>query len=75
MEAALLSTFLPALLSEKEVDRVLESVISQQDTKVVDPKRAAGQVLKAFYSKVDKSLVDGQLVKQRADALLSAVSP
>ncbi|TDL24185.1 GatB/YqeY domain-containing protein, partial [Rickenella mellea] len=65
-EADLLSTFLPPLKSEAEVDSILRDIISQQNLKDVNPHKRKGELLKAFYSKVDKSLVDGDMVQHRA---------
>ncbi|KAH9894734.1 Yqey-like protein-domain-containing protein [Cubamyces lactineus] len=73
-EAVLLESFLPPLLPEADIDRVLQHVLS--DPALADarskgpPQRALGLVLKAFYTQVDKSTVDPELVRQRAQALL-----
>jgi uncharacterized protein YqeY len=68
-EADILSTFLPPLLSESEIDRVLRDVLAEHKPEG-DPRKALGKVLKAFYSKVDKSTVDAGLVKHRAESLI-----
>jgi uncharacterized protein YqeY len=62
--------FLPPLLSQAEIDRVLQEAIAEclQDS---NPKKVLGLVFKSFYSKVDKSSVDSDLVKSRASALLN----
>lgn len=73
-EAVLLESFLPPLLPEADIDCVLQHVLS--DPALADarskgpPQRALGLVLKAFYTQVDKSTVDPELVRQRAQALL-----
>jgi len=69
-EADILSTFLPPLLAESEIDRVLRDVIVEHKPEG-DSRKALGKVFKAFYSKVDKSTVDTDLVKQRAEVLLT----
>jgi uncharacterized protein YqeY len=65
-----LSTFLPPLLAESEIDRVLRGVLAEHKPEG-DARRALGQVLKAFYAKVDKSTVDPDLVNRRTETLLS----
>jgi uncharacterized protein YqeY len=69
-EADILSTFLPPLLAESEIDRVLRDVLVEHKPES-DPRKALGKVFKSFYSKVDKSTVDTDLVKQRAEILLT----
>ncbi|KAI0812388.1 Yqey-like protein-domain-containing protein [Irpex lacteus] len=68
-EADLLQVFLPALLQEADIDRTLQAIIDEQKPTAND-KRALGAIFKAFYSKVDRSLVDSDLVKKRAEALI-----
>jgi uncharacterized protein YqeY len=68
-EADILQTFAPPLLSESEIDRRLGEIISELEPASGD-KRALGQIFKAFYTQVDKSTVDAELVKNRAQALL-----
>jgi len=68
-EADILSAFLPPLLAESEIDRVLRDVLAKHKHQG-DPRRALVQVFKAFYAKVDKSIVDTDLVKSRAETLL-----
>ncbi|KIJ67590.1 hypothetical protein HYDPIDRAFT_108449 [Hydnomerulius pinastri MD-312] len=72
-EAEIISAFLPPLLSEAEVDRILEEAIAEcpQDG---NPKKVLGMVFKSFYSKVEKSDVDADIVKNRAEALLTVKS-
>jgi len=72
-EADLLSDFLPALLSESDIDGVLQGVIDEQNPAPGD-RKAVGMLFKAFYSKVDRSHVDSDLVKKRAEALLASRS-
>ncbi|RPD54195.1 GatB/YqeY domain-containing protein [Lentinus tigrinus ALCF2SS1-7] len=74
-EAAILEAFLPPLLPEADIDRVLREVLSTPAVSEAaakgPPQKALGQVFKAFYAQVDKSSVDPDLVRQRAQALLS----
>ncbi|KAM5535099.1 hypothetical protein V8D89_011185 [Ganoderma adspersum] len=74
-EAAILSAFLPPLLPEADVDRVLKEVIAASPEIAkggAPPQRALGQVFKAFYARVDKANVDPELVRRRAQAFLLA---
>jgi uncharacterized protein YqeY len=68
-EADILSTFLPPLLGESEIDRALREVLAEHKPEG-DSRKALGKVFKAFYSKVDKSTVDAELVKHRAEILI-----
>lgn len=69
-EAEVLSAFLPPLLAESEIDRVLRNVLAEHRPEG-DPRKALGKIFKAFYASVDKSCVDTDLVKRRAESLLS----
>jgi uncharacterized protein YqeY len=72
-EADFLAGFLPPLLPEAEVDRILKKAISEQLSETqVDPRKSIGKVFKTFYAKVDRSSVDPGLVRRRAEALLAA---
>ncbi|KAI0373566.1 GatB/YqeY domain-containing protein [Pilatotrama ljubarskyi] len=74
-EAAILQSFLPPLLPQAEIDRVLQEVLASpliaEAVRKGPAQKALGQVFKAFYAQVDKSSVDPELVKQRAQALLA----
>lgn len=69
-EAEIISAFLPPMLSEAEIDKVLKELASNcpRDD---NPKKALGLIFKSFYSKIDKANVDPDLVKSRAEALLN----
>ncbi|KAI9463690.1 GatB/YqeY domain-containing protein, partial [Lactarius psammicola] len=72
-EADLLVRFLPPLLPEAEVDRILQNVMSEQVSQAQDdPRKSIGRIFKAFYAKVDRASVDPDLVKRRAETLLSS---
>ena len=70
-EANLLAAFVPPTMAREDVDRILGEIFSNEAIGTVEPRRAKGMLLKAFYARVDKSAIDGQLVKQRVDSLLS----
>lgn len=74
-EAAILEAFLPPLLPEADIGRILREVISMPPTSEAiakgPPQKVLGQVFKAFYAQVDKSSVDPDLVRQGAQALLA----
>ncbi|KZS98401.1 GatB/YqeY domain-containing protein [Sistotremastrum niveocremeum HHB9708] len=71
-EAQLLKSLLPPQLSEAEIDAVLKPIISASSLSTADPKRSLGVLLKSFYQEVDRSRVEGELVKRRAEALLNS---
>ena len=68
-----LTSYLPLLLSEAEIDKVLKPVIDgvRATLKPGESKKLVGLVFKSFYSQVDRSNVDPDLVKKRAEALLA----
>jgi len=81
-EAAALSEFIPPSMSSAQVDEVLNRIFQQHQQQAPDseflssnPKRAMGIILKAFYSQVDKSLVDSQMIKDKVQTLLSSQAP
>ncbi|KZT68294.1 GatB/YqeY domain-containing protein, partial [Daedalea quercina L-15889] len=71
-EAEILQGLLPPLLSEAEVDKVIqEIIIDRADYRLSDdpnPKRRKQLITRFFYERVDKSRVDGGLVNRRIDA-------
>ena len=74
-EADFLARFLPPLLPEADIDSLLKEIITEQVTMTKGGPRKSimiGKVFKTFYSRVDKSSVDPDLVKRRAEALLAA---
>lgn len=72
-EADFLAKFLPPLLPQADIDRVLKEIITEEiPLTQTDPRKAIGKVFKAFYSRVDKASVDPDLVKRRAEAILAA---
>ncbi|KAG2015927.1 hypothetical protein CC2G_009146 [Coprinopsis cinerea AmutBmut pab1-1] len=70
----IISKFLPPTLPESEVDSILSSILEQLPPANGPPQKALGMVFKQFYTQVDKSVVDAELVKRRAQALLAAKS-
>lgn len=74
-EAEIISALLPPLLSETEVNCALQEAVGQCVTDDVNPRQMLGRILKAFYSKIDKSNVDSDFVKRRAEALANAPRP
>lgn len=72
-EADFLAAFLPPLLPEAEIDRILKGVISEQLSETqVDSRKSIGKVFKTFYAQVNRASVDPDLVRRRAEALLAA---
>ena len=68
-----LTSYLPSLLPEAEIDKVLEPIVNglKATAKPGESKKLIGLVFKSFYSQVDRLTVDPGLVKKRADALLA----
>lgn len=73
-EVVLLSKFLPPQLSTIEIDAQLMAIIDALP-KDLDPKKSIGVIFKEFYSKVDKSSVDTNLVKERVQNLIKSLAP
>jgi hypothetical protein len=87
-EISLLQTFLPPMPTEADIDRVLREVVAEENIPVQDGKKvsflfwkpprvftisqALGLLFKAFYSRIPKDSVDPELVKRKANAILSA---
>ncbi|KAJ6495561.1 Yqey-like protein-domain-containing protein, partial [Mycena vitilis] len=67
-EVDLLSQFLPPLLSEAQVELHLKEILADIRKDNASPK--PGNIFKVFYSVVDKSTVDSDMVKRRLDVLL-----
>jgi len=68
-EANLLLSFLPPLLSQEEIDSALNKAITAIPEK---DRKIPGKIFKAFYSTVDRSSVDAELVKKRVELLLNS---
>ncbi|KAL4080202.1 Yqey-like protein-domain-containing protein [Scleroderma yunnanense] len=74
-EAEIISAFVPPMMPEAQIDLALKEVLAEYpEDSNSNPCKSLGVVLKTFYSKVDKSNVDADLVKRRAEALLYANS-
>lgn len=74
-EAAILEDYLPPLLPSSDVDRILYEVISANEIKLENPAQLnmiVGTVFKAFYAKVDKSTVDSDYLKKKAEEILKS---
>jgi len=72
-EHAFLASYLPSLLPEAEIDKVLKPIVDGLKATVNpgESKKLVGLVFKSFYSQVERSTVDPDLVKKRAHALLA----
>ncbi|EKM80840.1 hypothetical protein AGABI1DRAFT_126882 [Agaricus bisporus var. burnettii JB137-S8] len=68
-EAEILQRMLPPALSDSQIDQILKQIIDSLPPSANRP--SLGQVFKAFYAQVDKSLVRPDVLKQRAQAALS----
>ncbi|KXN90191.1 hypothetical protein AN958_04681, partial [Leucoagaricus sp. SymC.cos] len=70
-EAEILQRLLPPAMTEAKIDEVLRQIV---DSLPPSTKPPLGQVFKAFYAQVDKSLVRPDILKQRARTLLTTES-
>ncbi|KAF5370569.1 hypothetical protein D9758_002092 [Tetrapyrgos nigripes] len=74
-EVNLLSEFLPPLLSEADIDSNIRDALTTLGLNPpVNDRKVLGQLFKQFYSKVDRALVDTEVVKKRAE-IIAAGSP
>ncbi|KAJ4498381.1 Yqey-like protein-domain-containing protein [Lentinula lateritia] len=69
-EASLLEQFLPPLLSSVEIDKNIQDILNSLSHTSGDPRKAMGKIFKEFYNRVDRSLVDAELVKIRVNLAL-----
>lgn len=71
-EHTFLISYLPSLLPEVEIDRVLRPIVDglKATAKPGESKKLIGHAFKSFYSQVDRSRVDPDVVKKRTEALL-----
>ncbi|KAF8894938.1 GatB YqeY domain-containing protein [Gymnopilus junonius] len=70
-EADILSKFLPPLLSSADIDAHVKAIVDNLPAGT-DLKKSSGFIFKEFYSRVDKSTVDPNLVKERTQNLVNA---
>ncbi|KAH9485280.1 Altered inheritance of mitochondria protein 41, mitochondrial [Psilocybe cubensis] len=69
-EVKMISKFVPPLMSVSEIDNLISDILGNlKDNN--EPHKALPTIFKEFYSKVDKSSVDRNLVKERAQELSS----
>ena len=61
-------------MSTSQIDTQLVSIVEALP-KDLDPRKLIGMVFKEFYSKVDKSSVDANVVKQRTQDLIKSFRP
>ncbi|KIK68825.1 hypothetical protein GYMLUDRAFT_34816 [Collybiopsis luxurians FD-317 M1] len=72
-EASLLEEFLPPTLTTSEIDATIKDILSSPDLSLDEnPRKATGKIFQVFYTKVDRSLVDTNLVKSRVDLALKS---
>ncbi|KZV76299.1 GatB/YqeY domain-containing protein [Peniophora sp. CONT] len=73
-EINLLTKFLPPLMAPGEIDDILKDVLGTEGLVNVgsDPRKATGKIYKAFFARVDRSLVDQDVLKRRIDAAFAS---
>lgn len=62
-------------MPDEQIEVILKNVLQElklDSAALQDRKRSLGLLLKAFYQQVDKSNVDGQIVKQKAESLIAS---
>ena len=72
-EANYIANLLPPSMPDEQIEVLLKNTLHElqaSGANLQDPKRSLGLLLKTFYQQIDKSAVDGQLVKQKAEDLL-----
>jgi len=66
-EAAILQRLLPPAMSESQIDEILKGILASLPA--TNQRSSMGQIFKAFYAQVDKSLVGPDLLKRRIQTL------
>ena len=69
--------FLPPAMPSGDIDALLAAIVREQNLTCGsegERKRALGVLLKLFFARVDKALVNGSEIKQRAAAALEKAS-
>jgi len=75
-EADFIESLLPPLLSQEQVDGILQEIFKQLSPSLAgnNPKKSMGLIMKTFYQKVPASEVDGFLLKTRVETLLDSIN-
>lgn len=68
-EAAILSNYLPALLSPSEIKTLLRNILTNLPEGTKRDSKTKGIVIKEFYKSVDKNRVRGDIVRQQLDEI------
>ena len=75
-EADYIESLLPPLLSQEQVDGILQEVFQELSASLAgsNPKKSMGLIIKSFYQRVPASEVDGFLLKTRVETLLDSIN-
>jgi uncharacterized protein YqeY len=69
-----LSTFLPAQLSEEEVESRLREAFSKLENTAGNPGALVGKLMKAFYETTERASVQADAVSKKAREIIQAAT-
>ncbi|CAE6502671.1 unnamed protein product [Rhizoctonia solani] len=73
-ECQILSSFLPAQLSEEEVDRRLREAFSKLETTTGNPGALIGKLMKGFYETTERASVQADAVSKKAREIIQSAA-
>ncbi|KAG8705109.1 hypothetical protein FRC11_009309 [Ceratobasidium sp. 423] len=73
-ECQILTSFLPAQLSEEEVDRRLREAFSKLETTTGNPGALVGKLMKAFYETTERASVQADAVSKKAREIIQSAA-
>ncbi|CAE6444539.1 unnamed protein product [Rhizoctonia solani] len=73
-ECQVLSSFLPAQMSEEEVDRRLREAFSKLETTTGNPGALIGKLMKAFYETTERASVQADAVSKKAREIIQSAA-
>ncbi|CAE6469291.1 hypothetical protein ACGC1H_000050 [Rhizoctonia solani] len=73
-ECQVLSSFLPAQLSENEVDRRLHEAFSKLESTTGNPGALVGKLMKAFYETTERASVQADAVSKKAREMIQSAA-
>ncbi|KAJ1305731.1 hypothetical protein OPQ81_010463 [Rhizoctonia solani] len=73
-ECQVLSSFLPAQLSEEEVDRRLREAFSKLETTTGNPGALVGKLMKTFYETTERASVQADAVSKKAREIIQSAT-
>jgi uncharacterized protein YqeY len=73
-ECRVLSSFLPAQLSEEEVERRLREVFAKLENATGNPGALIGKLMKAFYETTERASVQADAVSKKAREIIQSAA-